>query len=31
MKATLSIAVMALLGHISAAEITTVPTVDALV
>ena len=31
MKASLSIAVMALLGHISAAEITTVPTADALV
>ena len=31
MKATLSIAVMALLGHISAAEIMSVPTIDALV
>jgi hypothetical protein len=31
MKATLSIAVMALLGHVSAAEIMSVPTADALV
>jgi len=31
MKATLSIAVMALLGHVSAAELMTVPTADALV
>merc|ERR1719240_1618355 len=31
MKATLSIAVMALLGHISAAEVMQVPTADALI